>query len=293
MTGWRMIIDAHTHIFSPDMIAARANLLSRDRWFGWLYANPRSAMADVDALIASMDEAGVHCAVTFGFAWADEGLCRESNAYVLDAARAYPRRLIPLAVVNPQAGRSALADAQRALEDGFAGIGELMPDGQGFALDDRVVLDDLMALTRHYGVPVITHADELIGHDYPGKGTQGPHRTYRMALNYPDNRLILAHWGGGLPFYELMPEVREALRNVYYDTAASFYLYEPDVFRHVMAWAPEKVLLGTDFPLMSHRRFLRRLQKVDMEQEMRRRLMGDNARVLFNLPDPDTGERGA
>jgi hypothetical protein len=44
---------------------------------------------------------------------------------------------------------------------------------------------------------------------------------------------------------------------------------------------------------MSHRRFLRRLQKVDMEQEMRRRLMGDNARVLFNLPDPDTGERGA
>jgi hypothetical protein len=166
-----------------------------------------------------------------------------------------------------------------------------MPDGQGFDLTEHAVLDDITALARHHGAPIMTHVDELVGHNYPGKGTQGPYIAYRMALTYPENRFILAHWGGGLPFYELMPEMRQALRNVYYDTAASFYLYEPAVFRHVMAWAPDKVLLGTDYPLTSHRRFLRRLRAIEMDDDLRQRLLGGNAQALFRAPEDS--ERGA
>ena len=43
-------------------------------------------------------------------------------------------------------------------------------------------------------------------------------------------RLVLAHWGGGLPFYALMPEVAESLSDVYFDTAASPFLYDAKVF---------------------------------------------------------------
>ena len=46
--------------------------------------------------------------------------------------------------------------------------------------------------------------------------------------------VIAAHWGGGLPFYALMPEVREALENVYFDTAASHLLYDATVYRRVI-----------------------------------------------------------
>ena len=38
--------------------------------------------------------------------------------------------------------------------------------------------------------------------------------------------IIAAHWGGGLPFYALMPEVRDALQNVWFDTAAGHLLYD-------------------------------------------------------------------
>lgn len=230
-----------------------------------------------------MDEAGVELSVAFGFAFADLGLCREVNAYVLGAARRYPGRVIPFAVLNPRAGQAALQEARECLERGAQGIGELMPDGQGFELLDFALLDPLMELARAFKVPVMVHVNELVGHSYAGKGTQGPHQAFQLALRYPENTLILAHWGGGLPFYELMPEVRQALRNVYYDTAASPYLYEDSIFRHVMAWAPSKVLLGTDYPLISQKGYLKRLRVVGLEEDALTRLLGGNAQALFRM----------
>jgi predicted TIM-barrel fold metal-dependent hydrolase len=275
------IIDVHTHIFPPEMIADRAGYLKRDWWFGRLYANPRSRMASAEGLLASMDKAGIDRAVTFGFAFADLGLCRTCNEYVLESARKRPDRLIPLALVNPRAGKAALVEARRCLESGARGIGELMPEGQGFEITDFALLDPLMALARQFGVPVLLHVNELVGHDYPGKGSQGPHQAYQCACRYPDNLLILAHWGGGLPFYELMPEVRASLRNVYYDTAATPYLYDDEIFRHVMAWAPAKVLFGTDYPLISQARFLRRLRDTGLDADALDRILWRNAWSLF------------
>jgi predicted TIM-barrel fold metal-dependent hydrolase len=114
-----------------------------------------------------------------------------------------------------------------------------------------------------------------------------------LATRYPENALILAHWGGGLPFYELMPEVRKALSNVYYDTAASHYLYEDSIFRHVMTWAPGKVLLGTDYPLVTQKRYLKRLRGAGLDESALARVLGGNAltvlRLALTLPSPDSG----
>lgn len=275
------VIDCHTHILPPAVIAQREAYCQRDRWFGLLYAHPRARLATVEELIASMDEAGIHTSVAFGFAFADLGLCHEGNAYVLEAAQRHPGRVIPFAVINPCAGQAALREARECLERGAQGLGELMPDGQGFSLLDFALLDPLMELVRAFQAPLLLHVNELIGHNYAGKGSQGPYEAFQLAKRYPQNTLILAHWGGGLPFYELMPEVRQTLANVYYDTAASHYLYEEAIFRHVMAWAPAKVLLGTDYPLTSQRRYLRRLQAAGLEEEALAKILGKNAQALF------------
>ncbi len=50
-----MIVDFHTHIFPPDVIARRGELAIRDPWFGALYGNPRAKMATAGDLLASMD----------------------------------------------------------------------------------------------------------------------------------------------------------------------------------------------------------------------------------------------
>ena len=278
------IIDFHTHILPPGIIAERESYLNRDRWFGWIYADSRARMASAEELLASMDAARVDMAVVFGFAFADLALCRACNDYVLDEARRHPDRLIPFALVNPCAGRAAQLEARRCLEEGAMGIGELMPDGQGFELTDFSLLDPLMDLTQEFGVPVMSHVNELVGHAYPGKGTQGPDQAYWLAAHYPENVLVLSHWGGGLPFYELMPEVHTALRKVYYDTAASLYLYEETVFSQVMSWAPRKVLWGTDFPLVGQARSLAHIESAGLAEAPLQRLLGGNALAALGWP---------
>jgi uncharacterized protein len=284
------VLDCHTHIFPPEVIAQRAQYCERDRCFGLLYTNPRAGMADAEGLLASMDAAGVDVSVTFGLAFADTGLCRACNAYVLEMAHQHSDRLVPFAVLNPREREAGLQEARRCLEAGALGIGELMPDGQGFELNDFSLLDPLMELARHFRAPLMTHTNEMVGHVYPGKGSQGPEQAYQMAAHYPENKLILSHWGGGLPFFELMPEVRATLAQVYYDTAASLYLYEDDVFRHVMAWAPRKVLWGSDYPLIKQARFLKRLRHSGLEPAALDSVLGDNARSAFGWPllvDPE------
>jgi hypothetical protein len=79
----------------------------------------------------------------------------------------------------------------------------------------------------------LTHSSEPVGHEYAGKGSVTPDVLYRFVLAFPGLKLVCAHWGGGLPFYALMPEVEKALANVFFDTAATVFLYKPEVFEHV------------------------------------------------------------
>lgn len=275
------IIDCHTHIFPPDIIAERDRYRAYDDWFDRLYADPQASMADADALVTAMDRGKIERAVTFGFAFADLALCRTCNEYVLDVADEHGERLLPFAQVSPRAGKEAVREARRCLERGARGIGELLPDGQGFSLTDFCLLTPLMHLAREFKVPVLFHVTEPVGHTYAGKGTQGPREAFALAKRYPHNTVILAHWGGGLPFYELMPEVHDALQNVYYDTAASPYLYEADIFGHVARWMPDKILFGSDYPLVEPQRFLRYMEKAGLEPKTRQKVLGGNAADLF------------
>lgn len=283
------ILDAHTHIMPPTMVAAREAYLARDRWFGLLYASPRARLATADDLIRSMDAAEIQASVAFGFAFAETELCRRCNDYTLEAAARWPGRIIPFAVVNPRQGELALAEAQRCLAAGARGLGELMPDGQGYRLGDPC-MDDLMALAQAHDAPVVVHVSELVGHQYPGKGTVGAHEAYALACRFPRVRLMLAHWGGGLPFFEMMPTARQGLANVYYDTAASLYLYDDRIFAEVARWAPDKVLFGTDYPLIGQRRFLERVRQVGLAPEQLESLLAGN--LLRALGGNPTGGDG-
>jgi uncharacterized protein len=278
------IVDMHAHVLPPEIIARREEYLRRDRWFGLLYTNPRARLVDAVTLLGEMEQAGVDLAVIFGFAFADPGLCRLCNDYILESSLQHPQQFIPFALVSPVTGREAEGELHRTLERGALGVGELMPDGQNFALTDFDLLDPLMGLTRAFRVPLMIHINEPVGHDYAGKCAQGPQQGYQLALRYPENEFILAHWGGGLPFYELMPEVRSVLRNVYYDTAASPFLYEDAIFRQVMDWAPNKVLWGSDYPLLKQGPFLKRVMKLGLEPSVLSKLLGDNALGLLGWP---------
>jgi uncharacterized protein len=276
-----VIIDFHTHITAPEIIARRDEYLIRDAWFRDLYANPSARLSSAEGLIEAMDQGGVQQAVVFGFGWRDMELCRRDNDYVMEAVARHGNRLLGFGITNPAQGAEAVREVERCASGGLLGIGELMPDGQGYRLDDEKTMAPIVEIASHYGMPLLTHCSEPVGHLYPGKGTVTPDQVIRFARLFPQARLICAHWGGGTIFYELMPEVARVMCNVYYDTAASPFLYQDDIFSLAARWAPGKVLFGTDYPLIPPARFLRRMEKARMPVATRNRMLGGNAwRVL-------------
>jgi predicted TIM-barrel fold metal-dependent hydrolase len=280
-----LIIDFHTHITAPEIIARRDEYLVRDAWFRDLYANPEARLSSAEDLIAAMDRAGVDQAVVFGFGWRDMDLCRRDNDYVIESVARYPERLIGFGIVNPAAGAEAVREVERCAEGGLCGVGELMPDGQGYRLDDERTMAPIVEAATGKGMVLLTHCSESAGHLYPGKGTVTPDEVIRFARLFPDVTLVCAHWGGGAIFYELMPEIREVMRNVYYDTAASLYLYDDQVFSLAAKWAPAKVLFATDYPLIMPTRFLDRMRAARMPTATRRRMLGGNAWRVLRLGD--------
>ena len=279
------VVDAHTHVFPPEWIGDRSKHVAHDRWFGELYEAPTARMIDAPSLLATMDEAGVTQAVMCGWPWRDPVHCREHNDYLAEASLSSGGRLAWLAIVNP-VDPGAAAEVERCLGLGASGIGELNADAQGFSLQDAVRMRDVMAVLQEQGRPVMLHASEPLGHRYPGKGTATPDRLLGFVAAYPNMQIVLAHWGGGLPFYELMPEVASLAGNVHYDTAASTYLYRPAVFRAVLdIVGPDRVLWGSDHPVLGMSRFLRRtLRDAHLTEREQRWVLAENAARIYHLP---------
>jgi len=279
-----MVIDSHCHILPPQFQQRRAELLARDVTFATLFANSGSAMATAETLVRAMEVAGVSRAVVMGMGWTDPALAREANDYLIEAVQLNPQRLMGFCSVNPAWGDGALAEVERCAAEGSVGIGELHPDTQGFDITDGPGLAPFMDAARRLGLPVVVHASEPVGHLYAGKGATTPDKLYRFIENFQDNTIICAHWGGGLPFYALMPEVPDVIKNVYFDMAASPLLYRPEVLRTVAGLVgPNKILFATDFPLIRHERLLRQVTESGLDSAAQEAILGGNAARILGL----------
>lgn len=279
------IVDAHVHVFPPEVVAQRERFLVLDAHFATLYANPRARLATAEDTLASMDRNGIDGAFALGFGWRDPALCCLHNDYLIDVQRRYPGRFAGFASLQPRDGAASLAELTRALGAGLRGVGELMPHGQGYRLDEWSAIDPIAEALIAFGRPMVVHVSEPIGHPYPGKGDVSPVAAWALARRHPTLRAVFAHWGGGLPFYELMPEVAADLRQVSYDSAATTYLYRFEIFRIVTETSgADRVLFGTDYPLLRQAPFLRRVRELGLPESARRAILGENAARLVS-PD--------
>lgn len=280
------VVDAHVHLFPPDVIACKDDYCTRDAWFDVTHrAWPVERFPQAEHLLESMDAAGIDMAVIAGWPWQDQGICRAHNDWLAEVAATSPR-LRWLGIVSP-AQPGAVEEVERVIELGGSGIGELNADAQSFSWDRAEDVGDLGEIATTLDIPIMAHASEPLGHDYPGKGSATPTRLLAFLERHPDLRFVAAHWGGGLPFYELMPEVGLALRNVSYDTAASTYLYRHQVFDIVTRIVgPERVLWGSDYPVLGQNRFLRKARE-ELGEEAVPFVFGGNAARVYGLKVPE------
>ncbi|MXZ03878.1 MAG: amidohydrolase family protein, partial [Chloroflexi bacterium] len=176
-----MIIDALTHILPPYFNEHRDEALARDRTFAELFADPKARIAQAEHLLEEMDRSEVERSVVAGFGWTDLDLAKRSNDYLLESATRHPDILIPLCSVNPLwPGDDAPKEAERCLNFGARGIGELHADTQGWGDPPYDRLDDVLFVAREYVDSrnkiafVVVHGSEPLGHTYPGKGAMTP-----------------------------------------------------------------------------------------------------------------------
>ena len=281
-----MIIDFHVHTFPASVQQDRGPYLERDATFSALYSNPRAQIATADDLLRSMDAAGVDVSVMQGFGWSDPGLCRRHNDDLLEAAARHPSRLIAFCTVQPASEDAAPAEALRCLNAATParGFGELRPDDQGYSGRWRALGPLWQAVRSHGAPPLLVHASEPVGHRYPGKGAMTPEVLMGLAEAYPEWPMVLAHLGGGLPFYAAMPEVRNSLHNIWIDTAAWPLLYGPEVFMALAAtFGTERILFGSDYPLQAQDRSVERLRGVPLTPQEIAGVLGGNAARLLGL----------
>jgi uncharacterized protein len=279
-----MVIDFHTHIVPPAIKHNRGKYTHTDRAFASIYSDPKSKLATAEELIASMDKDGVDMSVVLNYGWETHTLCAQINDYILESVARYPKRLVGFCSAAPAEGQVAVKELERCIRGGAKGFGELR-------LDTQLPEDGWLEMIRPFAELIIeknlfllAHSSDPIGRAHPGKGEVTPDLLYSLATTFPDLKIICAHWGGGLPFYALMLEVKAALKNVYFDSAASPFIYTSEIYGQVAQLVgADKILFGSDYPLIPQRCFLKEIAGLNLPEAMKRKILSGNAKRLLRL----------
>jgi predicted TIM-barrel fold metal-dependent hydrolase len=281
-----MKIDFHVHVTPPDIIADWEKYAEKEPYFSMISQSKVNKFAEAEDVIAMLEKDGFEKAVVFGFAFKDLGLCRYVNDYTAEKAKQFPEKLIGFAVVPPggeQYGEIA-KEIERCYNNGLKGVGELFPAGQGIDLVNEKETAALTYACKELGLPILLHTNETIGHDYPGKTDVPMRHIEKFVLNNPELKIILAHWGGGILFYETMKEIKKSFSNVYYDTAVTPYVYDERIYKAAKALdLCEKILFGSDFPILPPSRYLKGLENSGLSEEDKNLILGGNAQKLLAL----------
>ena len=288
-----MIIDSHVHRY-PESIHGnfREWGLSRkeNHWVD-LVSSPLQGWPSDKQFFKDMDVAGVSKAVLLGWYWEHQETCNWHNEYLVNCMNEMPERFIAFGSVQPRDGKVAIEGVKKAIDLGIKGIGEIFPAAQGFSMKDPIWLQ-VVELAIEHGLPINMHVTDPVGHDYKGRVESDLKDYVWLAKEYPELKLILAHWGGLLPVYELNFNIKENLKNVYYDTSASPLLYDDKVFKLMInCVGSEKILLGSDYPLRLYPKeqspadfstFLQEIDGLGLGQEDKDSIFHRNAQRLFS-----------
>jgi predicted TIM-barrel fold metal-dependent hydrolase len=279
-----MIIDFHTHIFPKAIREKREKYFPTEPAFKLLYSSSGSKLVGAREIVVSMDAQGVDKSVVFGFPWKSKEIFQFHNDYIMEAVERYPERLIGLCCFDPL-HKETVAEAVRCLEGGLSGIGEIAFYQSG--IDDTALdrLTPLMEICHDRDLPFLIHTNEPVGHIYPGKTPNTLKQIYNLVNRFSKNKIVLAHWGGGIFFFNLLKkDVKESLKNVYFDTAASPFLYAPQIYKYAKEIAGlDKILFGSDFPLLKPIRYFKELEKTGLQKGQIESICGKNAAKLLNL----------
>ncbi|MFI9813861.1 amidohydrolase family protein [Saccharothrix variisporea] len=209
------------------------------------------------------------------------------NEEVAQACAEHADTLIPFASVDPWRGRAAARTARRLVEEhGVRGF-KFHPSLQGFAPNDPLAYP-LYEVIEELGVPALFHTGQTgIGAGVPGGGGirlkySDPMLVDDVAVDFPELRIILAH--PSFPWQDEALAVATHKPHVHIDLSGwSPKYFPPQLVRYANSLLQDKVLFGSDYPVITPDRWLADFAELDVKPEVRRKILKDNAARLLGL----------
>ena len=278
-------IDVHTHVeqdghgcFSLDqeLLDASAKYFRADQ----------DRTPTVDAIAAHYRERSMAAVVFTVDAPSATGHPALSSEEIVDSAAAHPDVLIPFGSVDPHGGKAAVARVRRLVERGARGF-KFHPSLQAFEPNDVTFYPLYEAITEA-GVPALFHTGQTgIGAGLPGgHGIKlrfsAPMLLDDVAADFPQLTVVLAH--PSVPWQDEAISIATHKANVYIDLSGWRPKYfPPQLVRAANTMLREKVLFGSDFPVITPDRWLSDFATLEIKEEVRPLVLKQNAIRMLGL----------
>ena len=207
------------------------------------------------------------------------------NEEILEVAAANPDVLIPFGSVDPHR-EDALEEVRRLVGLGVRGF-KFHPNVQAFFPNDEA-LYPLYEAIQEAGLPALFHTGHSgIGTGLPGGGGirlkySNPMYVDDVAVDFPGLTIVLAH--PSFPWQDEAISVALHKRQVYIDLSGwSPKYFPPQLVRYANTLLRDRVLFGSDFPLITPDRWLADFEQVDFKDEVRPLILKENAIRLLGL----------
>ncbi len=212
---------------------------------------------------------------------------RIANEEIADSCAEHADVLIPFASIDPWKGKAGAREARRLVEtQGVRGF-KFHPSLQGFAPNDPMA-HPLYEVIEELGVPALFHTGQTgIGAGVPGGGGirlryANPMLVDDVAVDFPELRIILAH--PSFPWQDEALAVATHKPYVYIDLSGwSPKYFPPQLVRYANSLLQDKVLFGSDYPVLTPDRWLADFAKLDIKPEVRPKILKENAMALLGL----------
>ena len=284
--GQMKAIDILANLYTPEVVSIRPE------WYRRFYSGTFNMNTDMlegmslEKMIDKMDRAGIEIALLAANKVGPLGSPHTWHLpykMVADAANKYPDRFRGLAGIDPIEGMKGVRELEYAVKNlGFVGA-HLYPHWFGLE-PDAAKYYPFYAKCVELDIPI----EMQVGHcllytpDYPLRSVGRPITLDTIACDFPELKIIGIHIG--YPWTDEMISVAWKHPNVYIGSDAYAPKYWPESFvRFLNTWGKDKVLFGTDFPVVDFERVREEMEAYELRPESKRKFLWENAKKVFKL----------
>lgn len=284
MTG---AIDIVCNLFTPDEV--RNGQTGLDEAFKAQVRMPPEIRGGVtiEQYLQKMDRAGIERSLLIAVRAGNinvKGSFEIPYQRVADVCREHPARFSGLAGIDPYRGMQGLRDLEHAVRDlGFVGAHvyphwcELPPDDARYYPYYAKCCELDIPIMMQVGHNLVYSRERRL----PSVGR--PICLDRVAIDFPELKLIGIHIG--IPWTDEMISMCWKHENVYMAGDAYAPKHWPPQFVHYAnTYGREKVLFGTDWPVIDPERAVSEINDLNMRPDSLRLMMRENALRVFHLP---------